>query len=157
MRILFVHQNCPGQYKHLAREFVADDANEVVFITKTDRPNVPGVRKVEYKLAREPNKEIHHYLQNAEVGILHGQSVARVAFELKKQGFTPDVMCAHPGWGEALFLKDIYPSTPLLNYCEFYYRVHGSDVDFEIVVTNTGDEDLFNVTVTDVDALRNSG
>ncbi|MEO0393246.1 MAG: glycosyltransferase, partial [Pseudomonadota bacterium] len=49
---------------------------------------------------------------------------------LKEKGFTPDVIVAHPGWGEALFAKDIFPDTPLLNYFEFYYRAYGADVGF---------------------------
>ena len=131
MRVLFIHQNMPGQYKHLARALAAKPGNDVAFITKPKKPEVPGVTKVIYKLAREPAKETHRYLQNAEAGVLHGQAAARAAYKLKEKGFTPDIICAHPGWGEALFLKDVYPNVPLLNYCEFYYQPRGSDLDFD--------------------------
>ena len=43
---------------------------------------------------------------------------------------TPDVILAHPGWGETLFLKDIFPGVPLLSYCEFYYHGRGADIGF---------------------------
>jgi hypothetical protein len=50
---------------------------------------------------------------------------------LRKQGFVPDVICAHPAWGEALFLKDVYPDARLLLYLEFFYRGSGSDMNFD--------------------------
>lgn len=56
--------------------------------------------------------------------------MVRSCHELTKQGFRPDVIVAHPGWGESLFLKDVFPKTPLLNFCEFYYHGRGSDVGF---------------------------
>ncbi len=131
MRILFVHQNCPGQYKHLAPHLAAIPGNEVVFITQPRKPALAGVRQVVYKPTRRASPETHFYLRNFEEGVLHGQAVARVAHQLKRDGFVPDVICAHPGWGEALSLKDICPSSPLIGYCEFYYRAHGSDVGFD--------------------------
>ena len=131
MKIVFMHQNIPGQYKHLARLFGADPKNEVYFITKPKAVEIPGVTKVTYKLHREPQKTTHHYIAPLENAVLFGQAAARALLEMKKKGFTPDVICAHPGWGEALYVKDVYPDVPLLNYFEFYYRASGSDVGFD--------------------------
>ncbi len=130
MKIAFVHQNCPGQYKHLAPRLAADPTNQVVFITKTGKPDLPNVRKVEYTPARSPRRSTHHYLRQIEDGVLHGQGAARVAMDLKREGFTPDVVCAHVGWGEALYLKDVWPESRLLGYFEYYYHAFGSDADF---------------------------
>jgi glycosyltransferase involved in cell wall biosynthesis len=137
MKIVFMHQNFPGQYKHLARVLGADSRNQVYFVTKPKAAEISGVRKITYKLHREPQKTTHHYVVPLENAVLYGQAAARALMELKKTGFTPDVICAHPGWGEALYVKDVYPSVPLLNYFEFYYRSSGSDVGFdkEIEVT----------------------
>ena len=44
---------------------------------------------------------------------------------------TPDVVIGHCGWGEVLFIKDVWPSVPLLGYFEFFYRKFGSDLDFD--------------------------
>ncbi len=131
MRILFIHQNCPGQYRHLARRLAAQDGNEVVFITQPGKPNLPGVRKIEYKPARQPAPEMHFYVRGLEANVLNGQAVARVAAAAKKAGFVPDVVCAHPSWGEALYIKDVYPDVPFLAFCEFYYRADGADVGFD--------------------------
>jgi len=130
MRLLFVHQNAPGQYKHLARYLASFPENEVVFIGKVQR-DIPNVTMLTYAPSRAPGKDTHHYLRAFESQVLHGQAVVRAAIGLQKRGFVPDVICAHPGWGEALFLKDVFPTAKLLAFCEFFYRSHGSDVGFD--------------------------
>ena len=130
MKLLFIHQNCPGQFKHLAPHLAADAANEVVFITQPGKPDLPNVRKVEYKPSRKVAKSTHHYLRLMEEGVLNGQGVARVAQKLKEEGFRPDVIVAHMGWGEGLYLRSVWPKVPLLGYFEWYYHAFGSDVDF---------------------------
>lgn len=129
MKLLFVHQNTPGQYKHLAPAMAAL-GHEVVFVGKAQRA-LPGVTTVAYAPSRKPAKEAHHYLRGFEDQVLHGQAVARVGLDLIKRGFVPEVICAHPGWGEALFLKDVFPDARLLAFCEFFYRSRGSDVGFD--------------------------
>jgi glycosyltransferase involved in cell wall biosynthesis len=66
-----------------------------------------------------------------EAATLHGQAVARVLLEMKKKGFTPDAVLAHPGWGESLFVKDVFPDARLVHYCEWYYNAEGADLGFD--------------------------
>jgi glycosyltransferase involved in cell wall biosynthesis len=89
------------------------------------------VRKIVYKPAREVTHGVHHYLRETEAGVLNAQNVARVAMSLKESGFVPDVMLAHNGWGELWYLKEVFPTTPLIGYFEFFYKLHGADVGFE--------------------------
>ena len=131
MKILFVHQNCPGQFKHLAPCLAALPGNEVVFITRPGKPDLPGVSKLEYTPARLPGSATHRYLRLMEAAVLNGQAVAKLAAGLRGKGFRPDVIVAHVGWGEALYLKSIWPGVPLLGYFEWYYRAFGTDVDFD--------------------------
>jgi glycosyltransferase involved in cell wall biosynthesis len=131
MRILFVHQNFPGQYLHLARHLGSIPGNEVVFITqRKDGVTLPGVRNIVYQPHRAVMKDQHHYLVDTEMGTLNAQAVARVALGLKESGFVPDVMVGHNGWGEIWYLKDVFPNTPLIGYFEFFYRYRGADVGF---------------------------
>ena len=130
MRIIFIHQNMPGQYKHLAPKMAAA-GHDVIFITTRNDIDLPGVRRITYKLAREAKNHGHLYIHQLDEQILHGQAVARVLRDLKSQSFVPDVICAHSGWGEALFTKDIFPHTPTQIFSEFYYNSSGSDVSFE--------------------------
>lgn len=130
MKYLFVHQNCPGQFKHLAPALAAE-GHEVRFIAQKNKPTPRGVQKIEYEPHREPSKEIHPYLAGTEAAVLNAQAVARIGFALREQGWMPDAMIGNPGWGETLFLKDVWPERPLINMSEFYYRGRGSDVGFD--------------------------
>ncbi|WP_316013594.1 glycosyltransferase family 4 protein [Roseobacter sp. HKCCA0434] len=131
MQILFVHQNAPAQFRHIAARLARDPGNRVVYITHEGKPVPQGVARVQYKPHREPHKQTHHYLRTAESAVIYGQGVARAAQKLKKSGFTPDLIMGHPGWGETLFLKDIWPTARLISYCEFYYNATGSNIHFD--------------------------
>ncbi|MCV6594291.1 MAG: glycosyltransferase family 4 protein [Silicimonas sp.] len=130
MKVLFVHQNCPGQFKHLAPALAAE-GHEVVFIGQKDKVTPPGVKRLEYTPHRKVTPKMHPYLVGTEAAVLNGQAVARLAFQLQGQGFNPDVMIGNPGWGETLYLKDVWPDSPLISLSEFYYNGRGSDVNFD--------------------------
>lgn len=130
MNYIFIHQNMPGQYKHIVRRLAANKKNYVVFITKRKDMEIPGVRKILYEPHREVTEGIHHYLSMAEKGVIFGQQVARKLLELAREGFRPDIIIGHPGWGEMLYVKDVFPNVPVLAFFEFYYRSRGADVGF---------------------------
>ncbi|MDX1810789.1 MAG: glycosyl transferase family 1, partial [Gammaproteobacteria bacterium] len=129
MKILFIHQNCPGQFKHLA-PYLAKQGHQVLFLTQPGKPEVLGVKKIEYVPSRLASEKTHHYLRQTEQGILNGQAAAKAALSLSEKGFKPDVVVAHMGWGEALYIKNIWPETKLLGYFEWYYQNEGSDAGF---------------------------
>jgi len=135
MKILFVHQNFPGQYRHLAAALArlpgwqAAALGDAKFVRQ--RPRIPGVNLVGYATPPGASQSTHHYVKPLEGAVRRGQAVVRAGLELKKQGFSPDIIYAHPGWGEALFLKDIFPKAQLTLYCEFYYGATGKDVGFD--------------------------
>lgn len=131
MKILFVHQNFPGQYLHLARHLGAIAGNRIVFITQRHQGKLAGVEKITYEPNRRAGEHTHRYLRDAESCVLNAQAVARVALELKKSGFVPDLIIGHNAWGEIWYLKDIFPGSPLLGYFEFFYRLTGADVGFD--------------------------
>jgi len=130
MKVLFLHPNMPGQYKHIVRALAQNPKNEIVFLTKPTHVTIQGVTKVEYKVTRQPQPETHRYLLSMERAIYQAQEVWRVCKQLRLKGFEPDVLCAHPGWGDTLFLRDFYPKIPFLYYMEFYYHAFGADSNF---------------------------
>jgi len=135
MRLLFIHQNFPGQFRHLAAMFAAFDDVQLVAIG--DHANVAGlplprgIERLSYTPARPPTKDVHPYLRSIEAAVLRGQAVARKAIELRQRGFVPDLICVHAAWGEGLYLRDIFPASRILGYFEFYYRSIGTDVGFD--------------------------
>jgi glycosyltransferase involved in cell wall biosynthesis len=129
MKFLFIHQNFPGQYVHVVRH-LARTGHQVSFITQPGRGQIDGVRKIEY----EPTPlDTGTHAQLVELGssIANGHSVARLCQWLARDGFLPDVVIGHNGWGEILYVKDVWPHVPLVGYFEFFYRANGSDVGFD--------------------------
>jgi glycosyltransferase involved in cell wall biosynthesis len=129
MNFLFVHQFFPGQYLHLVRH-LQEAGDMVIFVTQRQGREVTGIRTLEY-LPLPPSAATQPYLQDVELGVMNGLAVARLCEGLKREGFAPDVVIGHCGWGEVLFIKDVWPSVPLLGYFEFFYRKFGSDLDFD--------------------------
>lgn len=131
MKILFVHPNMPGQYRNLCQLAAQDPNNQVVFLTKACNVKIPGVHKLEYKPARGPVASTHRYILGLERSVLVGQETWRVCKQAQADGFKPDVIVGHPGWGDMLYLKDLWPDVPMLSYFEFYYHSVGKDVGFD--------------------------
>ncbi|HEY9672588.1 MAG TPA: glycosyltransferase family 4 protein [Waterburya sp.] len=131
MRILFLHSNFPAQFRHLAVALAKDPNHKVFFGTTRKEGSLPGVNKAIYTPSREAHPQTHHYIRPLESAVLQGQAVYRLADQLKAQGFIPDVIYGHSGWGPTLFIKDIFPKAKLLCYFEWFYQAHGSDADFD--------------------------
>ena len=130
MRVLFVHQNFPGQYQHLAPALAARGDEVVALAIKSQQPP-PGVRIVRYRPRRGSSEDIHPWVADIETKVIRGEAAAQAALGLRDSGFTPDLTCAHPGWGEALFLRDVFPKTRTLSFVEFFYRAEGADFGFD--------------------------
>lgn len=133
MNILFIHQNFPGQFKNLAPALAAEPGNRVVALTPRD--NLPQkwleVAIRTYKPARSSSREIHPWVKDLETKTIRAEACFRAALTLAQEGFNPDIIIAHPGWGESLFIKEVWPDAKLGIYCEFYYRARGQDVGFD--------------------------
>ncbi|WP_343867964.1 glycosyltransferase family 4 protein [Caenispirillum bisanense] len=142
MNILMVHQNFPGQFKNLVNYFSTLENHRVVFLTQGGATEPPGIERIVYRPRRAPAAGTHPYLLSTEKGVLAAQEVARQCLILKKNGFSPDIMIGHNGWGELLFLKDIWPHTPLVGYFEFFYNPLGYDMGFDPEFQPTMDDVL---------------
>jgi glycosyltransferase involved in cell wall biosynthesis len=128
-KYLFVHQNFPGQFVHVAGELVRQ-GHEVVALGIKGR-GLPGVRFIRYR-PRPPTRASEiDAARDFETKVLRGLACAQVMEQLKANGFTPDTVVAHPGWGEALFCKDVWPAARLLMFGEFFYSAQGADSNFD--------------------------
>ena len=129
MNILFIHQNFPGQFKHLAPALV-NLGHRVIAMTlqKVQEAARNGVELVPYSVTRGTTANIHPWVSDFETKTIRAEACFRAALKLKAQGFTPAIIVAHPGWGESLFLKQVWPNAKLGIYCEFFYNPQGADV-----------------------------
>jgi len=132
MNILFIHQNFPGQFKFLAPALAAQGHDVRAFtMQKIAAAEWQGVKLMHYQPSRGTAPNVHPWVSDFETKTIRGEACFRAALELKAGGFAPDIIIAHPGWGESLFLKDVWPEAKLGIYCEFYYHPHGADVGFD--------------------------
>lgn len=132
MRVLVIHQNFPGQFGHIARAWSMRPGWDVRGLGRESAPGIPGFEKLQrYRLARPPQARQHPYLRQIESSTLHGQAVVRALLAMRRDGFTPDVVLAHPGWGESMYVKDVYPNAHVIHLCEWYYNSDGADMGFD--------------------------
>jgi len=136
VRLLFLHQNFPGQYRHLAPYFAARPGFEVTGLGERknvlrQQPRFPGVRVLGYTATPPDPAKLDPGTASLQRAIHLGRTVARGLTKLEKDGYRPDLIAAHIGWGEAIFIKDVFPDAKLLLYCEFFYRASGSDTGFD--------------------------
>ena len=116
MRLLFVHQNFPGQYRHLAAHY-AGAGHEVVALgekenlARTSR-GFPGVKLFGYEAAARTTTQAPSKRRVAARHAARPRASPPPPRALRRAGFRPDLVFAHIGWGEALFLKDIFPEAP---------------------------------------------
>lgn len=131
MNILFLHRSFPAQFIFIAAQLAQDPANKVIFITNTEYGEISGVEKLIYTVPQKEIKDATSYLNSYESAITHGQAAANVAIKLKNEGFTPDIIYGHSGWGPTLFIKEVFPDIPLLCYFEWFANPEGADTGFD--------------------------
>jgi glycosyltransferase involved in cell wall biosynthesis len=132
LRILFIHQNFPGQFKHLAPA-LAKKGHDVTALTmrKQSPAAWQGVKLIQCSPARGTTRGVHPWVSDFETKVIRGEAVFRAGMQLKKNGYVPDIVIAHPGWGESLFVKEVWPDAKLGIYCEFFYAPRGADTGFD--------------------------
>jgi glycosyltransferase involved in cell wall biosynthesis len=131
LKLLFVHQNFPGQFLHLAPE-MQRRGHDVRALTDAGNKNASDVPLLRYThTAQDVDPKATRLGRNFTTMSDRGVSVARFCQRLRSEGYVPDVIYGHSGWGETLFLKEVWPEAKLLVFCEFYYRGRGGDTGFD--------------------------
>jgi glycosyltransferase involved in cell wall biosynthesis len=133
MRILFCHNNYPAQFRRLAPALAAE-GHDVVFLHKGAEWHATppgGVKLVRYAPHRSSGAEwLHPYLRRFDSAVVEGQGAFRACLQLQEQGWIPDVIVSHAGYGNGLYLADAFPQARRFVLAEWYYNAEGSDVDF---------------------------
>ncbi|NKX44962.1 glycosyltransferase [Roseicyclus persicicus] len=132
MNILFVHQNFPAQYRELFQWLLAQGGHELVFLTqRKDLPEIRGARVVSYAAHHVPAEDAYAPTKYWEECVGNGLGAAFAARTLSAQGFRPDVILGHVGWGELTFLKEVWPDVPIVGFFEYFFLAKGGSVGFD--------------------------
>ncbi|MGA1613091.1 MAG: hypothetical protein ACO37E_04710, partial [Lutimaribacter sp.] len=131
MNILFIHQNFPGQFKHLAPALAAAGHRCVALTLRVKKPVTwARVEVLPYAVARSTGSRGHPWLIDLESKVIRGEACFRAACALRDTGFVPDIILGHPGWGETLFLRDVWPNARIGLYFELYHQSNDSTFRF---------------------------
>jgi glycosyltransferase involved in cell wall biosynthesis len=158
MKILLVHQNFPGQFKFVYHLLAADPANQVVVFTMNqfNAGNLSDkVRVVRYQTTKANVPGLHPWLQDIETKTIRGEAAFNAALQLRSEGFAPDLIIGHPGWGETLCLKEVWPNAKALLYAEFFYQPTGSDMGFDPEFGKPSEADLCRTRFKNINSLLN--
>jgi glycosyltransferase involved in cell wall biosynthesis len=133
MDILFIHQNFPGQFKRLAEVLAQNNQNRVLALSMSNDPTGlwNGVQIIRYSIDGMERPNARSWFSEFEIKAIRAEACFKTALELKKNGFNPQIIVAHPAWGESLYIKEVWPNAKLGIYSEFYYRATGLDVGFD--------------------------
>ena len=130
MRIFFLHNNFPGQYRRIVQQLIGKPGIEMMAASLATNQQKSPITRLGYRRHREPSPKIHPALFSTERAVIQGQAVLKALLPLRQRGWKPDIVLAHTGFGDGLFVKDVWPETRLLSYLEWYYDPQGQEGSF---------------------------
>ena len=127
MHILYVHQNYPAQFGHIAAHLVEQRGWRCTFVSEREGGLDKGIEKIQYITRGGATKHNSFYTRTFETAVAHAEAVYRA---LKaRPDIKPDLAVGHSGFGSTLFVPELL-DCPIINFFEYYYRAHDSDMDF---------------------------
>ncbi|SFM05432.1 glycosyltransferase [Nitrosomonas communis] len=148
MEILFVHPNFPGQFRRFAAALAREPEMRIHAVGDAkwmeDTAPLSGLPVMAYPTPEVAGNSTHAYARSFDSAVRRGQQIVQTLLTHKRQGLEPDLIIAHPGWGDAFYLKDIFPGARVIGLFEYYYRARGADVGFDPEFPMNFD-DLFRV------------
>ena len=126
MNVLFVHQNYPAQFGHVARR-LARLGWRCAFASTLPPSDDAGVRRLQYRPRGGATSRGHHCARGFENAVAHAHGVYEEC--RRHPELRPDLVVGHSGFGSTLFLRELF-GCPIVNYFEYYYHPHGTDLDF---------------------------
>ena len=132
MRVLFVHQNFPGQFRHVALALGKRPGTGIAAITdEVNKQQLTGLATARYRFQPAPLPGLSSAAAALTTRFRRAEAVAAAMLEVKKRGFVPDVIVGHPGWGELMLAREIFPASRMIAHAEYYYSAKGADVGFD--------------------------
>jgi len=123
VRILLIHQNYPGQFRQLI-PLLQRDGHDLRAICSHERSIQDGVSIARY---REPDLSALASIDAPGLvywaeGLGRAPQVAQLAEQWRREGWTPDLILGHSGWGETLLLQQVWPKCPTVLWPELWVQ-----------------------------------
>jgi glycosyltransferase involved in cell wall biosynthesis len=132
MNILFIHQNYPGQFRESLPRLAASGKHNIVFLTQRKIAAKPKDHAVAvYQVTHRTDAKVHRLARLFDTQVAVGIAARDACADLKKRGFTPDLIVGHCGWGETMFVHDVYPNVPIATYFKYYFIAKDGCVGFD--------------------------
>jgi glycosyltransferase involved in cell wall biosynthesis len=151
--VLFVHNNFPAQFVHVAQALSHDPGIALAAIGTGTARRLPGVKLMKYSVTNPNVAATHPFARRFDLECRRAEEVLYAASSLSASGFIPDLVLAHPGWGEALPLRAIFPKAQHIAYAEFFYRTDGQDNGFDPEFAQTGIDGEVNLQLKNAATL----
>lgn len=105
MKVLFVHNNFPAQFRNLVEALQEMGGFELAAIGAESAQAVEGVALHRYALQPLDVSATHPFARRFDAECRRAEQVLMTASVLACSGFVPDIILAHCGWGETLPLR----------------------------------------------------
>ena len=138
MKILFLHPNFPGQFKHISKH-LADASNEVRFLCQTHYGRkIEGINLLTLK-GRASHEELNSKGLNLVDRTKFLSEQYRSGFcNLRDKDWYPDIVISHSGWGCGLYVKEIWPNCTFIAYLEWWFNPTSEFFSYDEMNTELG-------------------
>jgi glycosyltransferase involved in cell wall biosynthesis len=127
MHLLFIHPNFPAQFGHIAAYLSRHKDYRCTFVSEKPAARIEGIELIQYQVRGGATRQTHYCSRTFENAVWHTHAVYQAL--QARPDIRPDLIVGHSGFGSTLFLRELY-ECPILNYFEYFYRAHNSDMDF---------------------------
>lgn len=156
IELLFIHPTFPGQFERLVLRLRNDPRFRLTGLCDATWTNsatsIPGLNLVRYPTPDKTDDATHLYARPFDQAVRRGMAAAMQLLKMKTEGYEPHVIYVHPGWGDALYLKELFPDTPVVGLFEYFYNTRGADVGFD-PMTPLKLDDVFRVPMLNAPLL----
>jgi glycosyltransferase involved in cell wall biosynthesis len=129
MHVLYVHPNFPAQFGHIAAMLAKRPGWRTSFVSQAASGDQGGIECIQYKTTGGATASTHFCSRTFENAVWQCDGVYHA---LKaRPDIRPDLIVGHSGFGTTLFLPELYPDVPIINFGEYYYHPHAADGDMD--------------------------
>ena len=117
MHVLFVHRSFPAQFGQVASRLARREGWRCSFCSEAPTRTIGGVECVEY---RAPEPDSDDGSRTFELAMRRARAVCE-ALRPRAAELEPDLIVGHSGFGSTLFLRELWPRTPIVGYFEWFF------------------------------------